>query len=182
MEHRREIASDRSFWRARTHVTHGSLTKNQVCIYIYISRFIFIFFYLLYLFLILYIILAFMLLCAPAYGKHPRDEYRHMYVYIYADTRESTRSLPVFENSTHAHISLPRTLPNDDQTSSFADLRRLGRGFDYTNGATPSVPPRAAVVFIVLRCWRGSNIMPTIHIVLFFSVTVYKRAAIGVIP
>ena len=45
-ESSKEIASNRSFWRA--HVTHGSLTRNQVCIYnIYIFKFI-------YLFIILY--------------------------------------------------------------------------------------------------------------------------------
>ena len=42
IEHRRESASDRSFWRAYTHVTHGSLTKNQVCVYIYIYMYIYI--------------------------------------------------------------------------------------------------------------------------------------------
>lgn len=51
IEHRRESASDRSFWRARTHVTHGSLTKNQVCVYIYIYKMCVYIYIVLYLYL-----------------------------------------------------------------------------------------------------------------------------------
>lgn len=111
-----------------------------MCVYIY--RFIFVFIYLIYF---LCIILAFMLLCAPAYGKHPRDGYRHTL------TRESTfvtwSRILLTRISRYLERYLTTIRPYRSQICA-ALVAVLITPTEYTIGNS-----RAAVVFVVPSAW-----------------------------